>query len=59
MKRRYIIFYQYYNGCGNCELRFKKIKTIEDIKKLESEIKKNTNENVSITNYKELGMTWK
>ena len=59
MRHKYIIFYQYYNGRGNCELTCKKIKSIEDIKKLEEEIKKNTNENVGITNYKDLGIIWK
>jgi len=59
MRHKYIVFYRYYNGCGNCELTYKKIKGIKDIKKLEEEINKNTNEKICVTNYKDMGITWK
>lgn len=59
MKHKYIIVYDYLNGSGNCEMKIKKIKGIDDIKKIESEILKNTNELVCVKNIIDLGIAWK
>jgi len=54
---KYIIFYTFENGVGNCELNLKKrIKNIDDIRQAENMLKQELNKTVSVTNYKRVGL---
>jgi hypothetical protein len=59
MKYKYIVFYSYLNGKGHIDYTGKKIKSSEDLNKIEEFIKKNINENVVINDYKKVGIAWK
>jgi hypothetical protein len=62
MKHRYIVFYQTSNGTGSTSVktnRNERLNKIENIRKIEHELSKEFNNNVSVTNIISAGMTWK
>jgi hypothetical protein len=58
MKHKYIIFYEYMNGKGHIDYTGNKIKSSNDLNNIEEYIKKNTNEQVIVTDYKKVGIKW-
>jgi hypothetical protein len=60
MRKKYFISYALLNGFGSTELKLdKKIKSIDDIRKIEAELKKELQADISIINYVLLGYSWK
>lgn len=60
MKYRYIIYYTAQESEGKFDINMeKKIKSVEDIGKIEKFFKDNKNENINIRNHVYVGRVWR
>lgn len=58
-KYKYIIIYVSKEGFfGNAQIKCEKIKSIDDIRKIEKNLTKKINHEISIINYKKIGSIW-